>query len=122
MHWAYERVRFQHEAVIIRVRTTFGSAFHIQKRAHTCRRLAGFAYLCDDAGRVSPRAGRRADPRQVPSRQTLTVADKASKKDPPRVEKRVAKKGERSGFHFFNSTILDLLHIFIQLTTFRSER
>ena len=29
----------------------------------------------------------------------------------PRVEKRAAKRGERSDFHSFNDTILDLLHI-----------
>ena len=71
--------------------TAFEWAFHTQKRAHTCRRVAGFAYLCDNASRTSPRAGRRAGPPRVPSRQTGLVAEEANEK--VRFESR---KGPRS--------------------------
>ena len=36
---------------------------------------------------------------------------------PPRVEKKAAKRGERSDFPCFNDTILDLLHISIKYPT-----
>ena len=39
---------------------------------------------------------------------------RSKRKGPPRVEKRAAKRGERSDFHpFINDKILDLLHIFM---------
>ena len=58
----------------------FRWAFYNQKRAHTCRCLAGLAYLFDDVGRASPRAGRRAGPPRVPSRLAGTVAEEANEK------------------------------------------
>ena len=72
-------------------RTAFGWVLDIQRRAHTCRRLACFAYLCDDAGRTSPRAGRRAGSPRVWSRQAGTLAEEANEKT--RLESR---KGSRS--------------------------
>ena len=44
------------------------------------RRFDGLAYLCDEAGRTSPRAGRRAGPLRVPSTQAGTVAEGANEK------------------------------------------
>ena len=48
-------------------------------------------YLCDGVGRPSPRAGRRAGPPRVPSRQAGTAAEEANEK--VRLESR---KGPRS--------------------------
>ena len=48
------------------------------KAGADCRRLTYFAYLCDNPGRPSPRAGRRAGPPRVPSRQAGTVAEEAT--------------------------------------------
>ena len=53
---------------------------YTQKLAQTYRRLAGFAQLCDDAGRTSPRASRRTGPPRVPSRQASTVVEEANEK------------------------------------------
>ena len=73
-------------------------------------------YLCDGVGRPSPRAGRRAGPPRVPSRQAGEAGGhgggRSKRKGPPRVEKRAAKRGERSFFPSFNDTVLHLLHTF----------
>ena len=76
--------------------TAFGWMFHILKQTWTCRRLAGLAYFCAYSGRTSPRAGHRAGPPR--SRQAGTVG-RSKRKGSPRVEKTVAKRGERSDFH-----------------------
>ena len=52
--------------------------FRTDNRAR--RRFDGLAYRCDDAGRTSPRAGRRAGFPRVPSKQAGTVAEEASEK------------------------------------------
>ena len=91
-----------------------------RKRKRTCRRLADFAYLCDDAGRTSPRAGRRAGPPRVPSMQAGAVAEATNAKGPPQVEKRAAKREERSDSHAFNDTVLDLQHIFMSDTEYQA--
>ena len=49
--------------------------FGTDKRAR--RRFDGLAYLCDDAGRTSSRAGRRAGPSRVSSKQAGTVAEES---------------------------------------------
>ena len=67
----YNRSSFPHR---LRMR------FHIQRLAHTHRRLTGFAYLCDDARRTSPRAGRREGPPRVPSWQAGTAEEEANEK------------------------------------------
>ena len=60
--------------------TAFGEAFHVLKRAWTCRRLAGFAYIRAYAGRTSPQAGHRASPPRVRSRQARTVPGTTNEK------------------------------------------
>ena len=53
-----------------------GSYFGTDRRPR--RRFYPLAYLCDDASRTSPRAGRRARPVREPSTQEGTVAEEAN--------------------------------------------
>ena len=79
-------------------------------RGHACRRLAGLAYLCACADRTSPRAGHRAGPPRVSSRQAGTVEEEPTKRSASRREK--GREARRAlGFPPFNATILGLLHI-----------
>ena len=54
------------------------SCFETEKWAR--RRFEGLARLCEDAGRTSPREGRRAGPPRVSSKQTGLVAEEANEK------------------------------------------
>ena len=86
------------------------SVSHSEAGADAYRRLGGFTWLCDDAGRTNHGAGRCAGPHRVVSRQAGTVAKEASERSASSYEK-IAKRGEHSDFHSLNDTILDLLHI-----------
>ena len=77
----------------------------------TCRRLAEFAYLCDDAGRVSRRAGRRAGYPRVRVEACGRGGGRNKRKGSPRVEKMAVEDGERSFFSSFNDTILPFKRI-----------
>ena len=63
-------------------------AFLVLKQIRGLRRFDGLAYLCDDAGRTSPRAGCCASPLRVPSKQVGTVAEEANEKVHPKSIKR----------------------------------
>ena len=89
--------------------TAFGWAFHIQKRAHTRRRLAGFAYTSatTPAARTLEQTAVQALPGSRRGRRARWR--KKRTKSPPQVEKRITKRGERSFLPSFNDTILHFI-------------